>query len=111
MYRRHEIHSTPHTFTSHHETDNSHAYTLATAAPSFVSLEADVDGEEDYAATSDEHELGGGLIFRWRLWPLTSNAKDDDFFEDNVVEPDDNVDASGSDDNDASDIKKYLRAN
>jgi len=62
-------------------------------APSFVSLEADVDGEEDYAATSSAH--------------------DDDiyFFDDNLFEPDDNGDASGSDDNDASDIKKYLRAN
>jgi hypothetical protein len=67
------------------------------SASSFVSMEADVDGDyldlEDYAATSSAH--------------------DDDiyFFDDNLFEPDDNVDASGSNDNDASDIKKYLRAN
>ena len=48
-------------------------------------MEADVDGEEDYAVTSSAH--------------------DDDiyFFDDNLFEPDDNADASGSDDNDASD--------
>jgi hypothetical protein len=63
-------------------------------ASSFVSMEEDEDGEEDYA--------------------VTSSAKHDDdiyFFDDNLFEPDDNVDASGSDDNDASDNKKYLRAN
>jgi hypothetical protein len=60
----------------------------------YRSSRRELDGEEDYA------------------YAATSSASDDDIKnDDNVVEPDDNVDASGSDDNDASDIKKYLRAN
>jgi hypothetical protein len=60
----------------------------------YRSSRRELDGEEDYA------------------YAATSSASDDDIKnDDNLFLSDDNVDASGSDDNDASDIKKYLRAN